>query len=214
MACSRAQALRSHLHGGADDALHKDEDVEELRHAFWLLYSIEKPARMQAGFVSASLHLQHLLTMSRLTLGKALNDNFFTPELPCSQDHPTHDRGHEFLMHIRLAQACSQMLDKLYSRTALRAVQGATVEQVEAAIATTADWITDAGQIRSDVKDVLDCNARWTLYMIFLYIHRRSLVLPAASPTRQRVEKAVDTLTFEILESLVYADPLTAHREP
>ncbi|GIZ49953.1 hypothetical protein CKM354_001296900 [Cercospora kikuchii] len=210
MACSRAQALRAHLHGGADDGLHKDEDVEELRHAFWLLYSIEKPARMQAGFVSASVHFQHPLTMSRLTLGKALNDNFFTPELPCSQDHPTHDRGHEFLMHIRLAQACSQVLDQLYSRT----VQEATVEQVEAAIATTADWITDAGQIRSDVKDVLDCNTRWTLYTIFLYIHRRSLILPAASPARQRVEKAVSTLTFEILESLVYADPLAVHREP
>ncbi|KAM3415150.1 hypothetical protein BST61_g10275 [Cercospora zeina] len=99
-ACARAQALAIRFQpsrSSADNGTHDDVDSDELRNTFWLLYSIEKPARMEAGFISA------------------LNDNFINAGLPSNLSGPIDDAGYKFLAHIGLAQLCSQMLDKLYN---------------------------------------------------------------------------------------------------
>ncbi|KXT16709.1 hypothetical protein AC579_5262, partial [Pseudocercospora musae] len=144
----------------------------------------------------------------------ALNDDFIGSEVPKNLICPSDDTDHEFLMHVRLAQLCSRMLGRLYSKAACNTAHDALAEEVRLMIAATIEWIEDARAMQPKEKSVPSCPTTWTWYLLLLYIFNRSLALPSDSIARQKVELAVSTHTSEILESLLYQDPQTVRRRP
>ncbi|KAF2206597.1 hypothetical protein CERZMDRAFT_103261 [Cercospora zeae-maydis SCOH1-5] len=197
-ACARAQALAIHFrpsHSSAHNEVHDDADTDELRNIFWLLYSIEKPARMEAGYISA------------------LNDNLINAELPSNLSHPFEDSDYEFLTHIGLSQICSQMLEKLYSQTGSCASQVSLAEEIHVLLTNVANWTQEARQVRMHNPASLSCSTTWTLYLLLLNVYSRSLVLSPTSITLQSAEQAVSDMTSEILDSLIHKDPLTVHED-
>ncbi|EME84577.1 uncharacterized protein MYCFIDRAFT_173538 [Pseudocercospora fijiensis CIRAD86] len=174
-ASSRAQSREFHLCPSTSIGTSNDTDQEELRNSFWLLYTIEKPTRMERETAI---------------------------EVPKNLIRPSDDTDREFLIHVRLAQLCSRMLGKLYSKAACNLAHDALAEEIQLVIASATEWIEDARAIQPNDKSVLSCRTTWTWYLLLLYIFNRSLALPSDSVARQTVELMVSTYTSEILETV------------
>ncbi|OHE98269.1 hypothetical protein CORC01_06466 [Colletotrichum orchidophilum] len=101
LAVSCAQSLRLNALASIKTICQTDQEVELLKHAFWLLYTIEKPFRLRNGQPSSL-------------------DNAFIDHEP---SHVEMEAGtpstQAFGIHYRLAQCCARVAEEFDSRDAL-----------------------------------------------------------------------------------------------
>ncbi|KAK1527833.1 hypothetical protein CPAR01_12391 [Colletotrichum paranaense] len=126
VAVSCAQSLKLNNLACLKTVCQTTGEVESLKHAFWLLYTIEKPYRLRNGQASAlnDAYIDHEPMSSGIEAGKPLIQTFG--------------------VHYRLAQCCARIASDFDSQEALSQSMVFTSENLD-------NWLEQLQQLKVDV---------------------------------------------------------------
>ncbi|EXF82107.1 hypothetical protein CFIO01_00621 [Colletotrichum fioriniae PJ7] len=193
VAVSCAQSLRLNNLASLKTVCQTKEEVESLKHAFWLLYTVEKPYRLRNGQASA------------------LNDAYIDHEPISSEIEARKPLMQTFGVHYRLAQFCSRIAGEFDSQKALSQSTTFTSENLE-------NWLEQLQQLRVNVFTARHQPApamTWDPRIAspsspFLCLCGRFSASSLGDSISDKIEQKVLESAIDILKLLVEVDPTKA----
>ncbi|KAK1722720.1 hypothetical protein CaCOL14_000073 [Colletotrichum acutatum] len=210
-AVSCAQSLRLNNLACLKTVCQRNEEVESLKHAFWLLYTIEKPYRLRNGQASA------------------LSDAYIDHEPISSGIEARKPSMQAFGVHYRLAQCCARIAGEFDCQKALSQSTIFTSENLD-------NWLEQLQRLRVDVFTARhqsapamtldpriaspnspcmppsegDISASLLYFELVLCVSGRFSASSLGDSSSDKIEQKVLESAIDILKLLVEVDPTKA----